>query len=100
MYSKQDGFDLYFLRQIPENTDIVISSLILTKGLFSDLEFIIELYLMRQIPKNTDKVVSGLILTKGLLSHLEFVIGLNLVRQIPKNTDTVYGYGRLYLDWY
>ena len=41
--------DLSFLvRQIPENTDRVVSSLILTKVLLSDLEFVIELYLVNR----------------------------------------------------
>ena len=53
--------ELYLVRQIPENIDRVVTSLIFTKVLLSDLEFVIELYLVRQIPENTDRVVSGLI---------------------------------------
>jgi len=57
--------ELYLVRQIPENTDRVVSEVLLR-----DLEFMIELYLVRQMPKNTDRVVSGLILTK-ILRNLE-----------------------------
>jgi len=45
---------LYLVRQIPENTDRVVSRLILTKVLLRNLEFEIELYLVKQIPKNTE----------------------------------------------
>ena len=49
---------MYLVRQIPGNTDRVVSGLILTKELLRNLEFEIELYLVRQIPKNTDRVLS------------------------------------------
>ena len=55
--------ELYLVRQLHENTDRVVSGLILTKVLLRNLEFVIELYLVRLIPENTDRVVSGLILT-------------------------------------
>ena len=74
------------MKQIPENTDRVISGLILTEVLLRNLEFEIELYLVKQIPENTDRVISGLILTKILLQNLEFEIELYLVIQIPENT--------------
>ena len=44
---------MYLVRQIIENTDRVVSGLILTKVLLRSLEFLIELYLVRQIPKDT-----------------------------------------------
>ena len=46
--------ELFLVRQIPENTDRVISGLILTKILLRTLEFEIELYLLKQIPENTE----------------------------------------------
>ena len=42
--------ELYLAKQIPENTDRVVSGLILTKGLLRNLEYEIELYLAKQIP--------------------------------------------------
>ena len=45
---------MFLVRQIPENTDRVISGLILTKILLRKLEFEIELYLLKQIPENTE----------------------------------------------
>ena len=39
--------ELYLVRQIPENTDSVVSGLILTMVLMRNLEFKIELYLVR-----------------------------------------------------
>ena len=45
--------ELYLVRQIPENTDRVVSRLMLTKGLLRNFEFGIELYLVRQIPEYT-----------------------------------------------
>ena len=56
--------ELYLAKQIPENTDRVVSGLILTKELLRNLEYEIELYLVKQIPENTYRV-STLILTKG-----------------------------------
>ena len=41
--------ELYLVRQIPDNTDRVISGSILR-----NLEFEIELYLVRQIPENME----------------------------------------------
>jgi len=38
---------LYLVRQIPENTDRVVSRLILNKVLLRNIEFEIELYLVR-----------------------------------------------------
>ena len=60
------------VRQIPKNTDKVVSGLTLTEVLLRNLEFEIELHLERQIPENTYRVVSGLILTEVLLRNLEF----------------------------
>ena len=51
--------ELYLVKQIPENTDRVVSGYILTKGLLRNLEYEIELYLVKQIPENTERVVSG-----------------------------------------
>ena len=45
---------MYLVRQIHENTDRVVSGLILTKVLMRNLEFEIELYLAKQIPENTE----------------------------------------------
>ena len=45
--------ELYLVRQIPENTDRVVSRLMLTKVLLRNFEFGIELYLVRQIPEYT-----------------------------------------------
>ena len=60
--------ELYLVRQIPENTDRVISGLIMTKVLLrSHKLFKIELYLVRQMPENADRVISELILTKVFL---------------------------------
>ena len=59
---------MYLVKQIPENTDRVVSGLILTKVLSQNLEFKIELYPLKQIPENTEgytwigtdlKLVSG-----------------------------------------
>ena len=44
---------MYFVRQVPENTDRVVSGLILTKVLLRNFEFEIELYLVRHTPKDT-----------------------------------------------
>ena len=60
---------MYLVKQIPENTDRVVSGLILTKVLMNGIIFI-ELYLVRQIPENTDKVLSDLVLTKVLLNGI------------------------------
>ena len=60
-------FELYLVRQMPENTDRVISGLIMTKVLLMSREFKIELYLVRQMPENADRVISELILTKEFL---------------------------------
>ena len=65
---------MYLAKLIPENTDRVVSVLMLTKVLLRKLEFEIELYLVKQIRENTDRVVSGVILTKVLLRNLEFEI--------------------------
>ena len=51
---------MYLVKQIPENTDRVVSRFTLTKILLKNLEFEIDLYLLRQIPEYTDRVVSGL----------------------------------------
>ena len=59
--------ELYLVRQIPENTDRVISGLIMTKVLLMSREFKIELYLVRQMPENADRGISELILTKVFL---------------------------------
>ena len=72
-------FKLNLVKQIPENTDRVVSGSILTSVLLRNLKFKIELYLMKQIPENTDRVVSGLILTSVLLrieleKHSNFVV--------------------------
>ena len=114
------GFEikLYLAKKIPENTDRVVSSLILTivyycrtlslrlsciweyrflriqielypGVLLRNLEFEIEFYLVKQIPEYTDRFVSGGIMTSVLLWKLEFKIELYLVIQIE-----------LYLDWY
>ena len=69
--------ELYLVKQIPENTDRVVSGLILTMVLLRNLAFKIELYLVKQIPENTDKVVSRMILTSVLL---KFGDGPNLLR--------------------
>ena len=65
---------MYLAKYIPENTDRVVSGLILTKVLLLNLEFKIELHLVKQIPKNTDRVLSRLILTMVLLRNLELRI--------------------------
>jgi len=67
------------VKQIPENTDRVVSGFILTSVLLQNLAFKIELYLVKQIPENTDRVVSGLILTMVLLQNLAFKIESYLV---------------------
>ena len=60
--------ELYLVKQIPENTDRVVSRLILTSVLLQNIEFKIKLYLVKQIPENTEgytwigtdlKLVSG-----------------------------------------
>ena len=51
--------ELYLVRQLHENTDRVVSGLILTKVLLRIWSSRFELYLVRQIPENTDRVVSG-----------------------------------------
>ena len=58
---------MYLAKQIPDNTDSLVSRLILTSVILRNLAFKIELYLAKQIPDNTDRVVSGLILTSVLL---------------------------------
>ena len=60
---------MYIVRQIPENTDRVVSGLILTKVLLRNLEFEIELYLVRQIPENTEV---------GHLLHIHCVLRLSV----------------------
>ena len=42
-------FKLNLVKQIPENTDRLVSGLILTSVLLRNLEFKIELYLVKQI---------------------------------------------------
>ena len=46
--------ELYLVKQIPENTERVVSGLILTKELLRNLEHEIEMYLVKQIPENTE----------------------------------------------
>ena len=46
--------ELHLVRQIPENTNRVVSRLILTKVLLRNLELEIEFYLIRHILVNTD----------------------------------------------
>ena len=52
---------MYLVKQVPKNTDSVVSGLILTKVLLNGIVLMpfvitigIELYLVRQIPENTD----------------------------------------------
>ena len=78
---------MYLVRQIPENTDRVVSGLILTKVLVRNLEFLIKLHHVRQILGVPDRVASSLILTKVIVRNLEFLIKLYCVRQIPKDTE-------------
>ena len=53
--------ELYLARQIPKNTDRVISGLILTEVLLRNLEFEIELYLYDRYLR-IQKVLPGLVL--------------------------------------
>ena len=69
--------ELYLVNQIPENTDRVVSRLILTSVLLRNLEFKIELYLVKLITENTDRVLSRLILISVFLWNLEFKIECN-----------------------
>ena len=45
---------LYLVKQISENTERVLSSLIWIKVLLRNLEFLIELYLVKQLPKDKE----------------------------------------------
>ena len=66
------------MKQIPKNTDRVVSRLILTSVLLRNLEFKIELYLVKLITENTDRVLSRLILISVFLWNLELKIECNL----------------------
>ena len=73
LWNLEFRIELYLVKQIPENTDRVVSRLILTMVLLRNLELRIQ--------------ITGLIMTKLFLLNLELEIEFYLVKQIPKNTD-------------
>jgi len=72
--------ELYLVRQIPENTDRVVSGLILTKVLLRNLEFEIELYFVKQIPENTESYT-------WIGTDLKLFIGVGNLLHIDKGSE-------------